>query len=190
MVINSSCSRLLKCASHPDNTSIISPRGGIVNVALADPASLSFQSEGYLWSNHSNSWVLSSLMGRTTYFPSSGIRQICAIPFSQGWHRFTAVLAEVLGHNTVHFQSFRGGVTFGTNRYQSNGNTNGIASAVKQKKGQIAPIKGSSLPAGQEGKNIALSLQISHYPCSSCFRWTQRFPARKLLGATLHGGSR
>ena len=99
-------------------------------------------------------------MGRTTYLPTMGIRQICAVLFLQGWHRFTAVLAKVCGHDTIHYQSFRGGITFGTNCYPSNGNTKGISSAAKQKKGQIAPIKGSSLPTGQDSKNIMLFIAV------------------------------
>lgn len=89
-------------------------------------------------------------MGQTTYASSGEIRQICIAPFTHGWHRFTAVLAKVYGHHALLFQSFQGGISFGTSRFPSNGNTKGISAAGKYKKGQVAPIKGSWLGKGQQ----------------------------------------
>jgi hypothetical protein len=144
-------SRLLKCASHPDNTSIKSPRAGMINVAIANPSTLSIHTtSGYLWSNRTNSWVMSTLMGKTTYFPTSNYRQICITPFTHGWYRFTSVLAEVCGHDTLHFQTFMGGVTFGTSTYQTRGNISGISTEGKEKKGEITPVKGSMIGSQDE----------------------------------------
>ena len=110
--------------SHPDNSSIKSPKGGIKNVALADPDSLTFSEKtGYLWSKGTRSWVLSTLLGQTEYFHNEdeGIHQICVTPFTQGWHRFTAVLGKVSGQCALFFQLWKGRITFGTNNYGLNG---------------------------------------------------------------------
>ena len=143
--------RLLNWASHPDNFSIKSPKGGIKNVALADPDSLTFSEKtGYLWSKATGSWVVSTLLGQTEYFHNEdeGIRQICVTPFTQGWHRFTAVLGIVSGQRALFFQSWKGGITFGTNRYGSNG----LSVVAKRDKTNCAPIEGTLLKAGKESK--------------------------------------
>lgn len=143
---------MLKCANHSDNTTVTSPLSGIVNVALADPTSLSINPKsGYLWSNRAKAWVFGSLMGRTTYYSSGGISQICVTPFSEGWYRFAAVLAEVCEHHTILFQSFKGGVTFGTSRMKGHGNTSGISAPGKQKEGRRAPVRGSTIFNDHEG---------------------------------------
>lgn len=121
---------------------IKSPRAGIVNVALADPSDFSINANSqYLWSVRHDAWVMSSLVGKTTYFSTGPIRQICINPYKQGWYRFTSVLAEVCKHDTLYFQSFRGGISFAGSQFNSDGNRKGISSSVK--KGVVAPIKGS-----------------------------------------------
>ncbi|KAF9779575.1 hypothetical protein BJ322DRAFT_1024444 [Thelephora terrestris] len=136
-------SRLLKCASHPDVTSLKSPKGGIINVALREPASLSLNpNSGYLRSKENSSWILASLTGQVTYFSNSGIRQICVTPFAHRWYRFVAVLAAVCEQPILYFQSFKGGVTFGTNRLKRSGYAN------KKPRQHVAPIDGSSLKDG------------------------------------------
>jgi hypothetical protein len=143
---------LLKCTSHSDNTTIKSPKGGIVNVALADPSSFSVHAgSGQLWSEKHRSWVLSSLVGQTTYFSPSDIRQICVTPFSHGWYRFVAVLATVYGQRSLYFPSFKGGITLGTNRYDSNG----FGTTARQGKAHVAPIIGSVLKQGEKSRCMA-----------------------------------
>lgn len=137
--------RLLKCAAHPDNTTIKWPKGGVINVALADPTSLSVDPKtGYLMSEVNKTWVVSSLLGQTTYFSHSIIRQICITPFSHGWYRFASVLSKVYGQDALFFQSFMDGLTFGTNRYESTG----LSVAGKRAKSHSAPIEGSTIKAG------------------------------------------
>lgn len=88
-------SRLLKCAAHSD-VPLRNPKGGIVNVALQDPAGFFFGSyTGYFSSKATKSWVVSSLLGETTYY-STG-KQICLTPSAHGWHRFVAIVAQVFG---------------------------------------------------------------------------------------------
>ena len=122
-----------------------------MNVALADPGALSFhEGTGYLWSKTSRSWVVSSLLGQTEYYSNEQgkIRQISTTPFTQGWHRFAAVLGSVCGETALYFQSWMGGVTFGTNRYPSNG----LVVAGHRDKANCAPIEGSILGNGKTSK--------------------------------------
>ena len=140
---------MLKCTSHDDNVSFKSPPGGIINVALADPSTLAFDSDtGYLCSTSGQAWIMSSVVGQTTYFSSGKIPQICVLPSAHGWHRLVAVLAAVSGNSTLYFQSFRGGVTFGINRWKSNG----IAAGGIPKKGRVAPICGSLIAKEQKSR--------------------------------------
>ena len=140
--------RVLNWAAHPDNTTIKSPKGGIVNVSLADPATLFFhEATGYLWSQNTRSWVVSTLLGQTEYYNNEPgkIRQICITPFTQGWYRFTAILAGASGEAALFFQSWMGGVTFGTNRFTSNG----LVVSSSGDKNNRAPIDGTILRYGQ-----------------------------------------
>jgi hypothetical protein len=43
-----------------------------------------------------------------------------------------------------------GGVTFGTSTYQTHGNVTGITIDGKEKKGEIAPVKGSMIGKNDE----------------------------------------
>jgi hypothetical protein len=79
------------------------------------------------------------------------VRQISVTPFSHGWHRFAAVLTEVYGQTTLHLQSWKGGVTPGTNRFDPNG----FADGGKSGKSGIAPIEGSILKHGKQSKHDA-----------------------------------
>jgi hypothetical protein len=134
-------------------TSLKSPKGGIINVALREPASLSLNpNSGYLRSKENSSWILASLTGKVAYFSNSGIRQICVTPFAHGWYRFVAVLAAVFQQPILYFQSFKGGVTFGTNRSKSSGY------AKKKPRQHVAPIDGSSLKDGDASKYKTLYL--------------------------------
>jgi hypothetical protein len=138
-------------------------------VGLADPAEYTMHSNGYLWSSHNKCWVVSSLIGQTTYYSSDGYRQVCVTPYAQGWYRFTAFLAQLCGHNTLLFQSFMGGITFNTSKFKTNGNTLGISMQSRQMGGKIAPIRGSTLGEGQESaliKYCTLSMLMPVY--SSC----------------------
>ena len=146
--------RLLKWASHPDNTSIKTPRGGILNVALADPASLYFDTAtGYLSSREEQTWVVSTLLGETEFYNNTGnIRQISITPFSHGWYRFAAVLGEVLGKTVLYFQSWEGGITFGTNRFNGSGESVG----GRRRTPGAPPISGSVLTKGAESRSPSL----------------------------------
>ena len=142
-------SRLLKCASHPDITTFKTPKGGIINVALKDPASLSvITNTGYLCSTEHNTWIVSTLSGQTTYYSSSNIRQICIRPFAHGWHQFTAVLAKTYGQQALFFPSFKGGLTFGTSQFEPNG----TSIPKKRTKHLVAPIEIATLRADQESE--------------------------------------
>jgi len=56
--------RLLKRAAYPDNTTIKWPKGGVINVALADPTSLSVDPKtGYLMSEVNKTWVVTVVHG-------------------------------------------------------------------------------------------------------------------------------
>jgi len=135
--------RVLVLASHTDKTFVKSPVGGIVNIALADPSSVTFDPETrYLFSTTHKTWVLSSLVGQTTHFSAGTRPQICVAPSAHGWHRLTALLAKVCNHNVLYFQSFRDGVTFSASSYD----TSGLAPAEKSVKGVVAPIMGSLIP--------------------------------------------
>ncbi|KAF9777705.1 hypothetical protein BJ322DRAFT_1084037 [Thelephora terrestris] len=140
--------RLLKCAGHPDITTLVVPKGGIVNVALRDPATLSLNpTTGYLRSQENSSWVVASLNGQAAYFANSGIRQICVTPFAHGWHRFVAVLANVFQQRVLYFQSFKGGVTFGTSRFK------GGPSTKRKGRQNMAPIDGPTLKEGDTSEH-------------------------------------
>jgi hypothetical protein len=155
--------------SHIDNTTIKSPKGGIINVPLADPSALSVHANsGHLWSEKHQSWVLSSLVGQTTYFSTRDIRQICVTPFSHGWYRFVAVLAKVYGQRALYFPSFKGGITLGTSRYDSNG----FLTNPKRGKAHVAPIVGSVLKNGEESMCTATNCVTILILCSSDLRWT------------------
>jgi hypothetical protein len=120
-----------------------------MNVALADPDCLSFDEySGCLWSGKAQSWVVSSLLGRTTYFCNSkkSIRQICVIPFTHGWYRFVAVLGKVSGETALYFGSWRGGISFQAHRHHSGG----LAVPGKRGERNVAPIEGSQLRTEQE----------------------------------------
>ena len=95
--------------------------------------------------------AISTLLGQTTYFSAADIRQICITPFSHGWYRFVAVLAKVYGQQVLYFPSFKGSITFGTNRYDSNG----IVTTAKQGKSSVAPIVGSVLKHGEDSMSTA-----------------------------------
>ena len=131
-----------------------SPKGviGVINVALYDPSDLTVDSKsGYLLSQKRNSWVVGTLPGQTTYYSNSStaICQICFIPFIHGWYRFTAMLGQVYGEPILLFLSWKGGFTFGTNRYDSNGFS---APGKSGKGGSVAPIEGSILKKGKESQ--------------------------------------
>ena len=135
----------MRCASHADSTKVKYPAGGIVNVSLADPATMYFDANaGYLRSKETESWVFGTLVGETTHFSNGSIKQICVKPFAHGWHRFMAVVAAVSGSKMFHVQSFKGGVTFGSPRYA-------IAPEKKPKKVYAAPVEGPGLPKGANG---------------------------------------
>ena len=165
---------------------IKSPKGGFVNVALADPSSLSSDASGYLLSKQRKSWVVSTLLGQTTHFSASDIRQICIAPFAQGWHRFAAVLAKVYGQDVLFFQSFRGGITFSTNRFKSSGLLPGRAG--KRANGLVAPIPGSALENGVDSTYCDVTFcAYLHFFSSSYLRWAREVPAQQLLGETIYG---
>ena len=123
-----------------------------MNVALSDPSDLMVDAKsGYLWSQKHNSWVVSTLLGQTTYYSNSptAIRQICIIPFTHGWYWFTAILGQVYGEPILLFPSWKGGFSFSTNRYDSNGFS---VPGKSGKGGSTAPIEGSILKKGKESQ--------------------------------------
>ena len=89
----------------------------IINVALANPSSMSVHARsGYLWSNAARSWVVTTLLGQTTYYSNcvDSICQVSVTPFAHGWHRFVAVLGTVYGQDVLYFPLWKGDVSFGT----------------------------------------------------------------------------
>ena len=145
-------SRLLLCATHADKTSIKSPMGGIINIALADPLSFAIDPKyGYLTSAAEKNWVLCSLMGQTTYYSTGKIKQICVAPFPHGWYWMTALLADLCNHDVLYFQSFREGITFSNSKYE----TNRVFVPEHPENGVVAPIKGSLTPNGEMGNVVS-----------------------------------
>jgi hypothetical protein len=138
--------RLLACAAHADSVAIKAPIGGIVNMSLADPSMFSFNDKGYLWSKATNSWVLTSLTGLSTYYSTSGIRQICVTPFAHGWLRFAAVLAQMCGVRSVFVPSFQGGISFAVSRFPGVG----VPTPTVAKGVLSAPIAGSLIPKNND----------------------------------------
>ena len=136
-----------------DSTSIRTPKGGVINIALANPTDLSVdQKSGYLWSQKHNSWVVSSLLGQTTYYSNTtkAIHEVCITPFTHGWYQFTALLGQVYGELNLSFQTWKGGVTFGTSRFDSNGQI--VLGKGGKGGGRVASIKGSILKVGKESQ--------------------------------------
>ena len=124
-----------------------SPKGGIINVALCKPNTLSKNpSTGYLRSGAETAWIVSSLTGQTVYFCNTGMRQICITPFAHGWHRFVAMLSKVLNQEAIFFQSFKGGLSFGSSQHT------GLDYPKKMARADVAPINRPALPAGQKSK--------------------------------------
>lgn len=137
----------LKCATHADNTTLKSLKGGIINVTITDLTTLSVNDKtGYLMSNAKQSWAVSTLLGRTTHFSNSHIRQICITPFTHGWFRFTSVLSSVFNQDCLYFQSWKDGITFGTSQTDPNGSE----TTRRRRKNRVAPIEGPIIPAGQD----------------------------------------
>ena len=130
-----------------DATVVKSPKGGIINVALCEPNTLSKNpSTGYLWSGAETAWIVSSLTGQTVYFCNTGVRQICIMPFAHGWHHFVAVLSKVLNQEVIFFQSFKGGLSFRTSQHT------GLDYPKKMARADVALINGLALPAGWKSK--------------------------------------
>ena len=129
-------------------TSLRNPKGGLINVALTDPSSLFVnQTYGYLSSKAHSSWTASTLLGEVEFHSDTSIHQICITPFTHGWFRFVAVLAQVFGRKTLFFPSFRGGISFGTGRMDSEG------SKMRRKaKINSAPIDGPLLSSDHISK--------------------------------------
>ena len=144
--------RLLDLASHADVLSD-TPRGRIVNVALANPACLSFDREtGDLRSNANQSRVIGTLMGRTTSYCNSKmtVRQVSITPFAQGWLRFTAVLGKISNQSILYFRSWKGGVSFGA----SSSNSSGRANPRRQKKSEESLTDGLALGPEEESSFV------------------------------------
>ena len=98
---------LLRCTAHCDTMTLKTPKGGLINVALRDPTTLTeHPTTGYLHSNN-NSWIVSTLTGRTTFFSNTRIRQICITPFTHGWHHFVTVLSEVFNQPLLFVQLYK-----------------------------------------------------------------------------------
>lgn len=106
----------------------------------------SFNDKGYLWSKVTNSWVLTSLTGLSTYYSTSGIRQICVTPFAHGWLRFAAVLAQMCGVRSVFVPSFQGGISFAVSRFPGVG----VPTPTVAKGVLSAPIAGSLIPKNND----------------------------------------
>ena len=125
---------------------ILSPRGGIVNVAVANPLKLK-SIDGYVGSVEHDSFIVGSLTGMTTFFENrpGKIRQICIKPFLHSWPRFCAVLGQVFGAEVLHFRSWKDGVVFGTGMFGGRG----PRVHPQRKNKSHAPILGGNLPNGE-----------------------------------------
>lgn len=64
------------------------------------------------------------------------------------------MLAAVAGHNVLHFQSFKGGISFGTSRFDERGSS----STPKGKKGKVAPITGKVIAKGKTSTHFTTRL--------------------------------
>jgi len=131
-------SRHLKCASHPDNTSIKWPK--VESSTLHSQIRLAVgRSEERLLDVYSEQDMGSQ---ETTYFSCSTIRKVT--PFCHGWYWFVSVLSKVYSQDVLYFQSFMDGLTFGTNRFESTG----LSAAGKRTKSHAASIEGSTMKVG------------------------------------------
>ena len=92
-----------------------------------------------------SSWVFGSLLGESTHVSNGKIKQICIKPFAHGWHRFTGVIAAVSGYTTLHVQSSKGGVTFGTSMFSPPADR-------KPKNVYATPVQGPGLRREVNGK--------------------------------------
>ena len=137
---------LLHCAAHRDATTLKTPKGGLINVALRDPTTLSENpTTGYLRSKD-NPWIMSTLTGGTSFFSNTGIRQICITLFAHGWHRFVTVLSEVFNQPLFFVQSYKGGVAFSTSRFE------GDTTPKKRARKGVAPIDGPAIKGNETSK--------------------------------------
>lgn len=142
--------RILQISNHQDVVQINLPRGGILNISVADPDDFN-DTKGYITSNKHNMFVVSSITAVTTYFSngSNGMREICVKPFFHSWPRFTAVLGHVFGTKVIHFRSWENGIVFGTGMFDSCGPRLFPDRWDKTH----APIAGAVLPKSEESSH-------------------------------------
>lgn len=127
-----------------------------MNVALQDPHKFFFNPTIVFFSSKATkSWIVSSLLGETTYY-SAG-KQICVAPSAHGWHRFVVVLAQVLGQHVLYFPSYRGGVSFANNRFDT-----GPPNNNKWSKGPPSPIGGPVLAENQPSEWWCIGPSLSY----------------------------
>jgi hypothetical protein len=145
------CRRILQISNHQDVIQVTSPRGGIINIAVADPTSL-IDIRGYIYSKATNQTAFASLTAVTTFFSNSsnGMREICVKPFFHSWPRFTAVLGEVFGAKALHFRSWENGIVFGTGMFGSRGPK--VFPCGKDK--SHAPIYGATLSKNDNSRYL------------------------------------
>lgn len=142
--------RILKISNHKDVVEITSPKGGIVNIAVADPEKLMMRGS-FICSKKRKTFVVASLVGVTTRFynDGSGSSHICVRPFYHSWPRFTAVVKQVLGANTLYFRSCSGGIVFGTGSDDSHG-----PAVIHGKSTVCAPIRSAKLPVHEKSTSF------------------------------------
>ncbi|KAI0064822.1 hypothetical protein BV25DRAFT_1898412 [Artomyces pyxidatus] len=91
--------------------------GTIVNLATADPDSLSTLSSKYISFKGSKKAGIFYLTGTVTHCglqTSKPGHQICIAPFTDSWIRAVAVLGKLYAQPYLYFNSFKKGVSFGT----------------------------------------------------------------------------
>ena len=148
--------RILKISNHGDVVEIECPRGGIMNIAVADPFRLKVLRNYISWKEH-RSFVVASLTGVTTGF-SNDANQPCHIsvkPFFHSWPRFTAVVKEVCKAEYLFFSTSEGGIVFRTGCPDAR-----RPRVIHEKKKKCAPIENGMLRLHEKSKFMRLSLDI------------------------------
>lgn len=177
--------------SHADSTSIRSPKGGIINVALVGPANLSVDRKpGYLWSRKHNSWVVGTLLGQTSYYNNSAeaIARSASLRSRTGSTGSLHCWGGFMGSRTPSSNVGREGlhlVPSGLTRTES------LPRENKRREGGIALIEGSILKVGKESLyDLAHNYQIqtTYSSCQFHLRWLYTISVKQVLGAPLHGG--
>lgn len=146
--------RILKISNHNDVIAIKTPPGGIVNLAVANPAQLTVLGN-YVCSSEHMTFVVSSLAGVLTFFNNERGR-VCRMavkPFTHSWPRFAAVVKQVLAANALLFLTREDGIEFCTGVPGERG-----PRVFKSKHGISAPIHTGMLRNQDKGRSLFLNI--------------------------------